>query len=58
VSNISRAQLVAVGERLLQPTADQVGIRVNPRSGVWDPIQLRIVGEDQQVGSILPPVAS
>jgi hypothetical protein len=58
VSGISQSQLVAIGERLLQPTADQVGIRVNPRYGVWDPIQLRIVGEDQQVGSILPPVAS
>lgn len=58
VSSISQSQLVAIGERLLQPTADQVGIRVNPRYGVWDPIQLRIVGEDQQVGSILPPVAS
>jgi SurA-like protein len=58
VSSISQSQLVAIGERLLQPTADQVGIRVNPRYGVWDPIQLRIVGEDQQVGSVLPPVAS
>jgi hypothetical protein len=57
VNGISQAQLIAIGERLLQPTADQVGIRVNPRYGVWDPIQLRIVAEDQQVGSVLPPVA-
>jgi hypothetical protein len=35
-----------------------VGIRVNPRYGVWDPVELRIVAEDQQVGSVLPPVAS
>jgi hypothetical protein len=58
VSSISQTQLIAIGERLLQPTADQVGIRVNPRYGVWDPVQLRIVAEDQQVGSVLPPVAS
>jgi hypothetical protein len=58
VSSISQTQLVAIGERLLQPTADQVGIRVNPRYGVWDPVQLRIVAEDQQVGSVLPPAAS
>jgi hypothetical protein len=58
VSSISQSQLIAIGERLLQPTADQVGIRVNPRYGVWDPIQLRIVAEDQQVGSVLPPVVS
>src|SRR5918997_1156798 len=48
VNGISQAQLIAIGERLLQPTADPVGIRVNPRYGVWDPIQLRIVAEDQQ----------
>jgi hypothetical protein len=58
VSSISQSQLVAIGRRLLQPTADQVGIRVNPRYGVWDPVELRIVAEDQQVGSVLPPVAS
>jgi hypothetical protein len=57
VSNISQAQLVAIGERLLQPTADRVGIRVNPRYGVWDPIDMRVVAEGQQVGSVLPPLA-
>jgi hypothetical protein len=58
LSTISQSQLVAIGQRLLQPTAEQVGIRVNPRYGVWDPIQMQIVGEGQQVGTILPPVAS
>jgi hypothetical protein len=57
-SSISQSQLIAIGERMLQPTAEEVGIRVNPRYGVWDPIQLRIVAEDQRVGTILPPVAS
>jgi hypothetical protein len=58
LTSISQSQFIAIGERLLQPTAEEVGIRVNPRYGVWDPIQLRIVAEDQQVGSVLPPVAS
>ncbi len=57
LSGISQAQLAAIGERLVQPTADQIGIRVNPRYGVWDPVQLRIVAEGQQAGSVLPPVA-
>jgi hypothetical protein len=57
VTSISRSQLLAIGRRLLQPTADRVGIRVNPRYGVWDPVEMRIVAEDQQVGSVLPPVA-
>jgi SurA N-terminal domain len=57
VTSISQSQLLAIGRRLLQPTADRVGIRVNPRYGVWDPVEMRIVAEDQQVGSVLPPVA-
>jgi SurA-like protein len=58
VSSISRSQLVAIGQRMLQPTSEEVGIRVSPRYGVWDPIQLRVVAEGQQTGTILPPVAS
>jgi hypothetical protein len=58
LAGISQTQLIAIGERLLQPTADQVGIRVNPRYGVWDPVEMRIVAEGQQVGTVLPPVAS
>lgn len=54
-SSISRSQLIAIGERQLQPTADEVGVRVNPRYGVWDPIQLRVVAADQQAGTIRPP---
>lgn len=57
VSSISRTQLITIGERLLQPTGAEVGVRVNPRYGVWDPIQLRVVPADQQVGTILPPAA-
>jgi hypothetical protein len=57
VGSISRSQLVAIGERLLQPTANEVGIRVNPRYGVWDPIPMQVVAEDQQSGTVLPPAA-
>jgi hypothetical protein len=57
LSGMSQSQLAAIGERLVQPTADAVGIRVNPRYGVWDPVQLRIVADGQQAGSVLPPVA-
>ncbi len=57
VSSISRTQLITIGERLLQPTGAEVGVRVNPRYGVWDPIQLRVVPADQEVGTILPPAA-
>lgn len=55
VSSISRSQLVTIGERLLQPLGAELGIRVNPRYGEWDPIQQRVVAEGQMVGTILPP---
>jgi hypothetical protein len=55
VSAISSTQLVTIGERLLQPDADRLGVRVNPRYGVWDPIQLRVVAADKSAGSILLP---
>jgi hypothetical protein len=58
VSSISSTQKVTIGERLLQPDAQQLGVRVNPRYGVWDPIQLRVVADDRQVGLILPPGAA
>lgn len=56
VTSISRSQLIAIGQRMIQPTAEEVGIRVNPRYGVWDPVQLQVVADDQQVGAVfLPP---
>ena len=58
LSAISSTQKVAIGERLLQPDADRLGVRVNPRYGAWDPIQLRVVADDMQAGMILPPAGA
>ena len=33
---------------------EEVGVRVNPRFGVWDPVSMRVVAADQQGGAILP----
>ncbi len=55
VSAISSTQKVTIGERLVQPDAERLGVRVNPRYGVWDPITLRVVAADMQAGMILPP---
>jgi hypothetical protein len=54
VAGLSESDLATIGERLLQPLAEQVGVRVNPRYGVWDPISLRVVPENQVDGAILP----
>jgi hypothetical protein len=58
VSGLSQDQFTTLGIRLLQGTADELGVRVNPRYGVWDPIRMRVVAEDQQAGLILPPAQS
>jgi hypothetical protein len=55
VSALGQSDLSTIGERLLQPLADQVGVRVNPRFGVWDPIAMRVVPTGQNDGAILPP---
>ena len=53
-AGLSEADLATIGERLTQPLAEQVGVRVNPRYGVWDPISMRVVPEKQVEGAILP----
>ncbi|MHA6627015.1 hypothetical protein ACU61A_16395 [Pseudonocardia sichuanensis] len=58
LSSLSQAEFVAIGLRSLQQTIDEVGVEINPRYGVMDPIQLRVVGEDEQAGMILPPAAA
>jgi len=54
VAALGESDLVTIGERLMQPLAEEVGVRVNPRFGVWDPISLRVVPADQTDGTILP----
>jgi hypothetical protein len=57
LSSLSRTDLTAIGQRLLQPVADEVGVRVNPRYGVWDPIRMQVVAEDERAGEVLLPPA-
>ena len=57
VAAIGQSDLATIGERLLQPLAEEVGVRVNPRYGVWDPISMRVVPATQADGAILAPAA-
>jgi hypothetical protein len=57
-AGLSQAQLVGIGQRLMQPVAEEVGVQVNPRYGVWDPIALRVVAADMQTGEVLAPGAA
>jgi hypothetical protein len=40
---LEQSLLAAIGLRQLAMTADRVGVRLNPRFGVWDPVSLQAV---------------
>jgi hypothetical protein len=58
LASVGGAELAAIGERLLQPLSEEVGVRVNPRYGVWDPVAMRVVPADAVTGAVLPPAAA
>lgn len=53
VDRVPGAQLAAFGYQLLQPRATELGVRVNPRFGVWDPLQMAVVAEDAVAGTVV-----
>ncbi len=54
-ATLSLQQLYLIGQRTLQPIADDLQVRVNPRYGVWDQVALRVVPADQTAGLVLAP---
>lgn len=53
---VTPAELVGVGERLLQPYAEKSDIRVSPRYGVWDMAAMGVApSEAETAGLVLPP---
>jgi hypothetical protein len=57
IGSISQSQLASIGQRVVQPDGEALGIRVNPRYGAWDPVQSLVVPEGQQGGEIILPPA-
>jgi len=55
---LSQGELYLIGQRTLQPLATSLGVRVNPRYGVWDPISLSVVPAGQTAGIVLPAPAA
>jgi hypothetical protein len=53
-SALSMQELYLIGQRTLQPEADALAVRVNPRYGVWDEVALRVVPADQTSGLVIP----
>lgn len=52
----SASQLVAIGQRLLQPYADGIGLKVNPRYGVWDPVGMDVAPNAASTAGLVVPV--
>lgn len=46
--------LYAIGVQMLRPLAERLGVRTNPRYGVWDPLAMAVVDESMKSGEILP----
>ncbi|MCW0213649.1 MAG: SurA N-terminal domain-containing protein [Pseudonocardia sp.] len=57
VSATDSDSLAAIGQRLVQPLADQLDVTVSPRYGVWDPVQMRVVAPTELGGVVLPTQA-
>ncbi|MGQ0574794.1 MAG: hypothetical protein ACT4RN_11405 [Pseudonocardia sp.] len=49
---LHRTALVPIGLRMLQPLADELGVRVDPRFGEWDPLRMRVVRSGAAVGEV------
>ena len=48
--------LEQVGIRQLVPLAADLGVRVSPRYGIWDPVSLAVVPNENELGGLVLPV--
>jgi hypothetical protein len=46
--------LQTIGVQLLQPLAEELNVRVNPRYGTWDAPNVMVLGPDQPASVVLP----
>lgn len=53
---IQPAVLEAIGLRQLARVSDEVGVRVNPRYGLWDPVNVQVVSDENETGGFVAPL--
>jgi hypothetical protein len=51
---VDTATMTQFGLRAVQPLAQELGVRVNPRYGVWDPTQERVAPTAADAGTVAP----
>lgn len=56
IEGVDPAVLEAVGIRQLAAVAEDLGVRVNPRFGVWDQISLQAVANDNETTGFIAPL--
>jgi hypothetical protein len=54
LAQLGEQTLDQIGRRLTQPLADQLGVRVNPRYGTWDPLYLNVIPPTIEPSVVLP----
>lgn len=58
LKQVDPASLAELGQMLLAPYAQQIGVTVNPRYGVWDDLALAVAADDSQKKGFTYPVAA
>jgi hypothetical protein len=51
---VDATTMFGFGLRAIQPLAVELGVRVNPRYGVWDPTQVRVAPTVADAGTVEP----
>jgi hypothetical protein len=58
LAQVDDATLDDIGRRFTQPLAAELGVKVNPRYGTWDPLRLAVLPPNTPAGIVLPAVLS
>jgi hypothetical protein len=58
ISQLDDSTLDDIGRRFTQPLAQELGVRVNPRYGEWDPLRLAVLAPGTPAGLVLPATLS
>lgn len=56
IDQIDPAVLEAVGLRQLAQVGEELGVRLSPRYGVWDPVNLQVVSDENETGGFVAPL--
>ena len=56
IDQIQPAVLEAIGLRQLARVSDEVGVRLNPRYGMWDPVNIEVVSDENEAGGFVAPL--